>query len=138
MLLSVSGGHSATHRRGLLGLLVAMTLLGSCTAGGDTGIRPPLLSSTIPRPPAGRVGSQSQRIVVICAVPGTPTTLPMVVPDVVGLPLQAAVKALVCHGLRLSILPRNSSTTGVILTQMPPGGTPPPSNHIVTVSVSKP
>lgn len=131
MLLSVAGG------RGLLGVLVAAMVLASCNASGDTGIRPPLLNSTVPPPPARRVGSRGQRIAVICVNTGTPTTLPRVVPEVVGLSLQDAVQTLVCQGFRLAIMSRHSSTTGVILTQIPLGGTPPPSNHIVTVSISK-
>jgi beta-lactam-binding protein with PASTA domain len=117
---------------------VAAMVLASCNASGDTGIRPPLLSSTVPRPPARRVGSRGQRIAVICVNTGTPTTLPSVVPEVVGLSLPDAVQTLVCQGFRLAIIPRDGSTVGVIVTQKPLGGTPSPSNHIVTLSVSKP
>ena len=131
----MSAGHSTRRQRSYLGALVFVTLLTACTASGDTGIRPPLLNSTIARPAVGRV-NRPPSIVVICARTETATTLPTLVPDVVGLPMQDAANALLCHGFRLAIKPPTGSTSGVVLAQIPPAGAPSPANRTITISVS--
>jgi hypothetical protein len=133
----VSGGYSTCRQWSYVGALLAVTLLTACTASGDTGIRPPFLNSTIPRPAVGRV-NRTQSIVVLCARTETATTLPMLVPDVVGLPIQDAANALLCHGFRLAIKPPTGSTSGVVLAQVPHAGNPSPANRTITISVPKP
>jgi hypothetical protein len=134
---NVAGSPSTLRRHGVLAALVAAILLVSCTASGDNGVRPPLLSSTVPSASAEKFGNRHLRIAVICAGHGTPTTLPMVVPLVVGLSLQEAAQTLVCEGYRLGVKPPDSSTVGVVLSQSPPAGTPSRPDRTVTISFAR-
>jgi beta-lactam-binding protein with PASTA domain len=108
-------------------------------SGSTTAIGIPLPASV----PHAKPGSSSTsgtptRLVVLCAGTGEPTTLPAVVPDVVGASLDDAADRLVCAGFHLAVVPRDALASGLVVAQSPAAGSSSPASGTVSVSVRSP